>query len=167
MHDKEWRAICGCQDPQLARANCGRQDPQLARANCGCRAIHSQANCRCQANYSWPGPSPVGLGPQLAPNIPNLVTIGGHCVNKQSTLRAGAPSGSKILSISKKRAHPPQFHLARMPSIVLALLSKCLLLQAPVVAKPPFCKKLIGRFRPLRSNYPPSYSTSNSQIPRQ
>ena len=32
------------------------------------RAIHSQANCRCQANYSWPGPSPVGLGPQLAPN---------------------------------------------------------------------------------------------------
>ena len=28
----------------------------------------SQANSRCQANYSWPGPSPVGLGPQLAPN---------------------------------------------------------------------------------------------------
>ena len=35
-------------------------DPQLAR--------HNQANCRCQANYSWPGPSPVGLGRQLAPN---------------------------------------------------------------------------------------------------
>ena len=42
MHGKEWWA------------NCGRQDPQLARANRGCRAIHSQANCRCQANYSWP-----------------------------------------------------------------------------------------------------------------
>ena len=30
MHGKEWRAIRGCQDPQLARANCGRQDPQSA-----------------------------------------------------------------------------------------------------------------------------------------
>ena len=49
--------------PSIARPT---GDPQLAR--------HSQANCRCQANYSWPGPSPVGLGRQLAPNSSDVLS---------------------------------------------------------------------------------------------
>ena len=77
MHGKEWRAIRGCQDPQLARANCGRQDPQLARANCGCRAIHSQAIP--SRPRSTAGPEQLGLRGGLAGTLAIRAVDGSEC----------------------------------------------------------------------------------------